>query len=1090
MKNVLVFVLLISIILVIGILYYDSYICSKNVIETLTLSDQKIQEINARYNFSVSEGELPLFKQLLVDNNYMQLYEIYRDTGFVFKGSYKDRGDRAVPRYLGNRFRRPLDCVKRANDNGYTVAGVQFYGQCFGGTDLSRAMKYGKDIRRHANYPLGVDWNNQVYAKEFVRDEDVSNLDVQGYEEVIKFLTTPEVNINSYTEFKNLMELIQKEPREQFTTVEGLEPERPANDPVSTSVTAVSAVGEAYRQIKEDWEGKLSDPPPITPSSYVFEFTQNTPEYPDLVANAISEFAKLDNVSLENTRKMFKKNEIYSSYQIQLLINQLSKIGYTNKSTANLYEILDVLNKYGRKGSEAHIDDPFIQRYKSFGLTSTSDLHTFLTQLMALNVRDPKSLHNPPPISFATFVTLVSPLGVNYASFDRFYNIMIKLYIPPSNKALDTFFKEIQKYSKKPTGITLNDLEEFRNDLAKYKITYSEYVIINKDYLSKVTINESNKVFFTKFIEYYNTDYIKNRSAPRNAQISTNASSTETISLLQGMRDFFNRIREQGFEYPANRQDINFSKMIKEYTELNVPSNTIKADTDTIQPAITGKQGFSTLEGMFAPRLEGMTPKTYKYTIHGYYESLKKIYVSEADGMTIILPENESRGQQTQTQRQLDNRLTQYIGAQNDDDRVVILSYMVAIQTPGSELYKCLSMLQKIGVNMDNFDRITNALYEIGLISFTEIITFLKKLVLLNITLDDPNPMNNPPNNLNRFTNTLAEFGITYTKSHSSFFNFLDTLIYYNITNTPSKYDMINTKFYNFMYNMKLDNINFTRYKQIEVALFTSFTGGDRLRTSIPLKHEKPILDYQLRDIIIRKDSLLFGVDNTINGQYSNESPNSTFQLDPAINIKTLYTNITSRGRIMPLVPIHQRENTITKSVEIYGYMLTFRNGIINDNLRLVSQILTPYEYEMMKTDSSKLHARSVMSRLCSLLKQNMDSGMYAPNLMVDLLLNSVRTFPYKTFELLSASYRISGNMYDKDNSTANEGNVYTLPPPVKEIVRMPFTTLAPKNETSNDYQSVFSSNRTFPFTKISDTKLYDSYDLSKTSFMNHSNVM
>jgi hypothetical protein len=1116
MKNVLVFVLLISILLVIGILYYDSYTCSKHVVETLVLSDQKIQEINTKYKFSVTEGELPLFKQLLVDNNYMKLYEIYRDTGFVFKGSYRDTGVRAIPNYLGGGFRTPIDCVNKAKNNKYTIAGVQFYGQCFGGTDLSMALNYGVDTRKHAGYPLGVDWNNQVYAREIVEDEDVSNLDIQGYENVIKWLTTPEVNINSYTEFKNLMEFIKKE---QFDTIDGttivegamtqaqliaqaqaqtqaiqaqaqtqaiqaqaqtqsrilsqaqLQPILPLNPPPSTSVTGVDVIADAYKKLKDKWESKLTEPPG-TPNRYVFEFTQNRPPvYPDLVANAINEFSKLDKVGFDFVRKMFKSNNIRSSLQIQLLTDKLKQIGYTNTSTANLYEILEKLNKYGRKGNDTEIDNAFIQRYKNFGLNTESDLHTFMTKLIDLNVRDPPSSPNPPPLSFATFATLVAPLGVKYGErFDWFYNIMIKIYIPPSNKDLEQFFNRIQRnYFKKNTSITLKELATFKDDLKNYKITYTEYMMIHNDYLSKVTVNGSNKESITKFVTSYNEEFIRGTTK---LPISTEANSKGTISLYVGMKDFFDTAISRGFVFPSNPNTFNFDTLISECLELNISGNTLKTKNRVIQP-------FSTFEGFSSEPVEVIPEKTVE-GLTGYYDSLIQLGFTEADKMPIILPENESIGAQTQNQSQLDSRLKQYIGTQNDYDRAMVLSYMASIQTPGSQLYRVLLLFKGIGVNMTNFDTITNALYTLRLTSFEYISPFLQKLNQLNINL----------NGLKTFTDTLAEFGATYRESPSSFFRFLDTLIYYNITNTTSTYDIQNTKFYNFMYNMKLDKIKFNHYDQFYEGLFTGLTNSMSLRESIPSENEKKTLEIQLRDIIIRKDSLLFGIDNTLNGKNSNEINNSTFQLDPAINIRTLYTNITSRGTIMPLVPIQQHENTITNSVEIYGYMLTFRTDIINSNLRLVSQILTPYEYEMMKTDPSKLHARSVMSRLCSLLKQNMDSGMYASNLSDALLLNSVRTFPYKTFELLSASFRSSGNMYDKDNSISNEGNNYTLPPPVKEVVRMPFSTLTPENETSNDYQSVFSSNTAFPFVKISDTKIYDSYDLSKTSFMKHSNVM
>jgi hypothetical protein len=180
-----------------------------------------------------------------------------------------------------------------------------------------------------------------------------------------------------------------------------------------------------------------------------------------------------------------------------------------------------------------------------------------------------------------------------------------------------------------------------------------------------------------------------------------------------------------------------------------------------------------------------------------------------------------------------------------------------------------------------------------------------------------------------------------------------------------------------------------------------------------------------------------------------------------------------------------------TKTPEkIYSHILKNIDNVIKENMRLISQILTPYEYEKMKTNPGQLHARSVMSRLCLILKQNKMKDRYQSTLFIDSLLNLVRTFPYLTFRKIYESFRSTGTTYSEDNSTRNEGNVYTtIPPPVKEGFEG-FATLTTGEESYGNYQSVFSSNTAFPFVKISDTKLYDSYDLSKTSFMKHSNVM
>jgi hypothetical protein len=278
--------------------------------------------------------------------------------------------------------------------------------------------------------------------------------------------------------------------------------------------------------------------------------------------------------------------------------------------------------------------------------------------------------------------------------------------------------------------------------------------------------------------------------------------------------------------------------------------------------------------------------------------------------------------------------------------------------------------------------------------------------------------------------------------------------------------------------------------------MFTAFTLTP-FRGGVPMNVEKPILDIQLRDIITRKDSLLFGIDNTIDGQY-NTVLNTTHALDTTVDMNR-YRNITENGTIMRLQPIHyiggpENQEKVTRDpVEIYTNILGFSSYINDKNMRVISQMLTEYEYNMMKFDPSRLHVRSVMSRLCSLLKTYVDSQDSDDNMFLDYLLNSVRTFPYVTFRVLSELYKNTGDKYDRDNSREYEGNVYNLLPPVKEPVKSPFTTLSDKSSYDN-YQTMYSSNTNAkwksPFRQISDTKLYDSYDLTKTSFMNHSNVM
>ena len=1066
MKNVLVFVLLISILLVIGILYYDSYNCSKNVFETYT-SNKELQSIHNDSNFEVTDGAKIRLKKLLVDNEWIDPEKIINETGYLKQGSYYDRGWydhrkrkhtlRAIPIYARS-INSQAQCEDIAKKNNFGVYGLQVGSQCFVGTDLNRATMYGKDPRDVTKNPLGIAWNNQVYANKKAIDEAISNVELYDYKNVSKWLTSEDVGIRNLPDLDNMVQFLEGYTDGPNTAMSG--------EPPITSITDANVDGILFEKIKAKLDSKIPN----------FEFSPNNEKYPTLVTSSFAEFRKLNTDDLQELSKLFNTNEIRNTFTMREFTAKISNIGYTADSLNNLSDILKLLNSYGRKSSE--IDDDFINRYKNFGLNSTSNLHKFISQLMAINVRDPVNISTDDLNRIVPFVSLAEDLqsiGVTYSNFDDFCNTMNILYSPiPSINNWDDFLKNIKQYLGKST-IMLDDIKNFKADLAKYNIKkYSEYLSI-KELLTIFKINTSYQQLFAQFVDYYNTDYIQKLSYPGNRKIPTVVNSNnDTISLYHGLRNFIQKLYNEGY---TSTPKLDLTTLIKEYSNTNVSRNDIKATNAIVQP----KQGFTVISEGFTERLETQQSNELKYQMYGYYAALNTMGFTDVNNMMIILPENESRGEQRQTYRQLDSRLSQYLGARNDNDtdRVKILSYMVSLQAPGNLVYKFCFLLNGVGINMSNFVNITNSLYTLGFTKFQHISNFLEKLKSLNVNIGG----------LDTFSSTLADFGITYKRSADSFFSFLDTLTHYNITNTYSKYDTKNTMFYNFMYNMKLDNITYDKYKVFELAMFTSFTGGNKLRDSIPLEHEKPILEIQLRDIITRKDSILFGVDNTINGKNSNEPINTALQLDISFNIREIYTPITNGGTIMPLVPIKTPYEVISEPERIYKDILVYKNYINNENLRLISQILTPYEYRMMKTEPGHLHVRSVMSRLCLILKQNMDTGNYDSSLFTDCILNSVRTFPYTTFYMLCGLLKESGTTYDIENSRKREGNVYTVLPPVKEPDEG-FATLTSGNESYGNYQSVFSSNTAFPFIKISDTKLYDSYDLSKTSFMNHSNVM
>lgn len=1090
MKKIIVFVLLISILLVIGILYYDSYSCAMNrsaiepyVVKQSNLTDKQLQEINKKYNFSVSDAELPQFKQLLLDNRFMSMFTIFKDTWYQYKGSYNDHAwvaGRAIPHRQPYNVNRPNECIQGAINSRHNMVGLQYYGECWSGSDSNRAKMYG---RGYSDFWLGTGWKNQIYERELTLETKVDDPSISSYEETIQWITNTDMGITTYSQFVEFIELIN---REKFTTIEGLESSLP---PISesSSVTAVELAGTMFKSIKIDLENKLSDPLPRRSNSFVFEFSKNTPEFPNLVMDSITELNKLPSGSYDMVRATLKKNEIRNTYEMELLIRDLSKIGYNHKSQAGLYQILDLLNEYGRMGFE--VDDAFIMAYTTFGLNSTSDLHKFLTKLIKLKVKHPVIINiSETPLPFPSFARLLGKIGVNYTTFDKYCSVMDRLYTPPSATQMEVFIKHIARFYNK-SSVNLDEIDGFKKSMAAYKTTYSEYTVIVNDYLSKVNIGLAYRDFFNLFTWYYNTNYIKDRQMQA---ISWTADSKNTISLHTGIVVFFKDIKRKGF---VPNLTVDFVEVMKNYNELNVPGASIKVVNNVIVPK---RNGFATMRSDSDIRYstyEEMTTITegmdkQKYSMEGYYEALKKMGITNHQDIKITIPYSNNNIPQLQTIQQFDAKLSEYMGARNDVDRVKILSYMVSINAPGTLLYVCLHNLRGIGINMNNFGLITNAFTDLGIDNFVHINLFLEKINQLNVKITT----------LANFASTLEKFECSYKKSPPEFFLFLDVLLFYDITLTRTIYDNKNTKFDNFMYNLRIDGFNMKRFNEIKVVLFTTLTNTNSMRISIPTLMEKPALARQLKDIIIRKDALLFGIDNTVDGMSSTENLNSrfnsNFKVDTSIDISKLYKNITGsamgKRTITPLYPVIYEGKQVSNQ-EVYAIILKGGDYINQATLRTVSHMLTPYEFSMMKTSPQKLHVRSVMSRLCSLLKDNLDKTTPNNDLFTTLLFNGVRTFPYKMFDFLQNHFKYSGNTMDLDNDPNYEGNIYQLLSPVKEPEQLPFTTIGNQNprvnnESYGNYQAMYPSNVSTPsFAKISDTKLYESYDLSKTSFMNHS---
>ena len=84
---------------------------------------------------------------------------IFVDT-FSYQGCYNDNGNRAISKYTQN-VSSAQQCKQFAYDNNAQVFGLQYGGECWVGSSLQSAQKYGSNGGNCGT--LGGSWTNQVY---------------------------------------------------------------------------------------------------------------------------------------------------------------------------------------------------------------------------------------------------------------------------------------------------------------------------------------------------------------------------------------------------------------------------------------------------------------------------------------------------------------------------------------------------------------------------------------------------------------------------------------------------------------------------------------------------------------------------------------------------------------------------------------------------------------------------------------------------------------------------------------------------------------------------------------------------------------
>jgi len=162
---------------------FSMYNCSLSQ-NNIALIYSSEQSTSCSYQLSSSEQQCYKnnYPQDLSSMNGQQLQSHWSNTGcnqgrsnqcpsqqttsgqYTYTGCYNDTGVRAIPNEQKN-VSSIDECAKIAEKKNQNVFGVQFYGQCFTGTNIEEAYQYGANFNSSSCPSLGGSWTNQVYVR-------------------------------------------------------------------------------------------------------------------------------------------------------------------------------------------------------------------------------------------------------------------------------------------------------------------------------------------------------------------------------------------------------------------------------------------------------------------------------------------------------------------------------------------------------------------------------------------------------------------------------------------------------------------------------------------------------------------------------------------------------------------------------------------------------------------------------------------------------------------------------------------------------------------------------------------------------------
>ena len=1015
----------------------------ENIVTYNDITMNTVRNVNAKYGFVVTDADLPHYMQMLQNEVLMKKVYTYRDAGYQYNGSFYDNPKRAIPNRNPN-VRDVNSCLNMAKSRGDGVAGLQNNGECWSGNSVSRAFMLG---RHPSTATLGTGWNNQVY----VRNESVET-NIQYYDDLVSWMVN-----NGIKNYETIKLIVDLNNTEMFTTVgtlvEGATTVNGSTPPLEqTNMIAPSSnsnIASQTNHILSDISGFVL----IKPLDPVFTTEILKIQKKALVPKFVELLRK--NINKYSTKTQTLIDDIPSTYIVNVT-NVLSTIGY-QRSSDNLYDTLTVLNNFGIFTPDI-LKTNFTKKYIQFGMNSESKLLAIIAKLQQYKIQD---IVDTNILTFNTFKDKAGQvIGLNAGNLFEFSEIITNFYNPSGTRADFVYFLNLMVEFDPTASVNMDRVRVFRDTLMKYGTNFANYNSLIKMYLRpdqlKVTTS-SKKVLIEKFVNYYN-NYSRN-TVTEIIPIG-NSLNGSTITLTTALSIFFNQLKKNNFKI-TNAFD--FNAFLDDITSIKLSLNDISGHV--FQKRYENYfEKFTSYEN----KEEFTDYKTYEGFVenleNGYADALRILGFTDVNKMPIYLTASSTELTMINGY-DLDNKLRQTIGVTNSDEQYMVLSFFSKISMPGNQIYIMLDLLKRFNLNVQNFKPLTDAFHKLGLNDHTSISRFLKIILPFGVSFQTLIP----------FSDEVFKFKVN-TKDTEAFFRFLHIMRQFDIIYKPSIYDSCNTKFSNFVFNFTYDRLDYTHFNTIILPMLTILNNGVVTPiTDLVNADKRAAVNQNMRDVIIRKDKLFYGLDNPtpknnkslIGNCYTgplNATPNYTgnFANFASNNYASTLTANRQFIRFMPLYTMttngQVKPSDKQEKDHVNTYLTPDKKGIDAKLFRFdkVISLLTACEYKLMKTQNPpNLIERSVMSRLLTLLitEAKPPEGGSTKDIVANYnayanTINMIRFMPYKTFKMIaneiysnnSYNNQTVTNKYDAINSETNRANSSnTFLPVIQECKGMTF---------------------------------------------------